>query len=303
MRILAFMLLLAVPAAAKTINVEFKFTPYSGDTKDDHVQVVAGKARVFLNNVPIATQDVEVHEVPVMFDEREIAPAVWVTAESLGPIVRKGKNTVRFEFEPSTPGAYRAQLRWASVTDQVRKESTPGHGKSTNQADEGADDKEASGRIVMEREFTGDFATDQPWHHLPPVTSVTDDDRQALAARVQERVDWFKPDFTLIYKALAAEPHADLAELRKRKCLEAAHKAGVRISAVPASQLDIVVTGGPEVVVQAKGGGPLYPPDQAAFEKIKGDEMQMCAGMALSMVYRPRLVAVRTPAGNWEIVY
>jgi hypothetical protein len=303
MRIIALLLLLVAPAAAKTLNVEFKFTPYTGDTKEDHVQVVPGKARVFVNNVPIATQDVEAHEVPVMFDEREIAPAVWVTAESLGPIVRKGKNTIRFEFEPSTPGGYRAQLRWASITDQVRKESGPGHEKSTNQAGEGADEKDATGRLVMEREFVADFAIDQPWHHLPPVTAVTDEDREALAARVQERVEWFKPDFSPVYKALAGDAHADVAGVRKRKCLEAAYKAGVRMSAVPASQLEIVTTGGPEVVVQAKGAGPLYPPDRAAFEKIKGDQMQTCASTALSMVYRPRLVAVRTPVGNWEIVY
>jgi hypothetical protein len=303
MRIIALLLLLVAPAMAKTLNVEFKFTPFTGDTKEDHVQVVPGKARVFVNNVQIATQDVEAHEVPVMFDEREIAPAVWVTAESLGPIVRKGKNTIRFEFEPATPGGYRAQLRWASVTDQVRKDSGPGHEKSTNQADEGADEKDAAGRLVMEREFVADFAIDQPWHHLPPVTAVTDEDRQALAARVQERVEWFKPDFSPVYKALAGAAHADVAELRKRKCLDAAYKAGVRMSAVPASQLDIVTTGGPEVVVQAKGDGPLYPPDRAALGKIKGDEMQMCASTALSMVYRPRLVAVRTPMGNWEIVY
>jgi len=29
----------------------------------------------------------------------------------------------------------------------------------------------------------------------------------------------------------------------------------------------------------------------------------MCAGMALAVVYPPRLVVVRTPNGNWEVVY
>jgi hypothetical protein len=133
-------------AAAKTTNVEFKFTRFTGDPKADSVQVVRGKARVFQNNVPIAEEDVEAHEVPVMFEEREIAPTVWVTAESLGPIVRKGKNTIRFEFDPSETGsAYRAQLRWASVTDQVREQHDAGRYQGTNQAGEGVDDKAANG--------------------------------------------------------------------------------------------------------------------------------------------------------------
>ena len=41
---------------------------------------------------------------------------------------------------------------------------------------------------------------------------------------------------------------------------------------------------------------------KAVHDKIKGEQMQMCAGMALMTVYPPRLVAVRTPNGNWEVV-
>ena len=94
----------------------------------------------------------------------------------------------------------------------------------------------------------------------------------------------------------------DLGEIRKRKCLEAAHKAGVHITAASPGNLELVTTGGPEVVVRSKRGE-LYPPDREAFERIKGGEMQMCAGMALAVVYPQRLVAVRTPNGNWEVVY
>jgi hypothetical protein len=42
--------------------------------------------------------------------------------------------------------------------------------------------------------------------------------------------------------------------------------------------------------------------DQKAFEKIKGDDKQMCAGMTLSVVYPSRLVVVRSPGGTWEVV-
>src|SRR6185503_8289087 len=303
MRTLLLIALLFSPvlATAKALNVEFKFTPFTGDPKGDTVESVPGKARVILNNVPIAEQEVERREVPVMFEAREIAPAVWVPAQSLGPSVRKGKNTIRFEFDPADPSVeYRVQLRWASVTDQVREKREPGQYKGTNQADEGVEDKTVTGPITIEREFTADFATDQPWHHLPPVTALSDEDRQALVARVQERVEWFKPDFAAIYKQLVAKEGVDVSEIRKRKCLEAAHKAGVHISAASPANLEFVITGGPEVVVRSKRGE-LYPPDRNAFERIKGDEVQMCAGMALGVVYPQRLVAVRTPNGNWEV--
>jgi hypothetical protein len=56
-------------------------------------------------------------------------------------------------------------------------------------------------------------------------------------------------------------------------------------------------------LLQGKGGSPLHPINRAAFRKIKGDESQMCAAMALFTLYPPRLVVVRTPAGTWEIVY
>ena len=287
--------------AAKVLNVEFKFTPYTGDTKEDHVDSVPGKVTVTLNGVPIAEQTVEKQELPVLFDDREIAPSAWVTTEGLGSMLRKGTNTIRFEFAPAVPGEYKAQLSWAEVTDQKRERNDAGSHKSTNQAGEGLENKTLSGPLVIERKFEAPFAVDQPWHHLPPVTSVSDEDRAALTAKVEERVDWFKPDFSAIYKSLAATPNVKLDEIRKRKCVEAAHKAGVKIAAVPSSQMEVVITGGPEVVIKAKQG-PLYQPTGNGLEKIKGDQMQTCAGMALMAVYPPRLVAVRTPNGNWEVV-
>ena len=287
--------------AAKVLNVEFKFTPYTGDTKEDKVDPVPGKVTVTLNGVPIAEQTVEKQELPVIFDAREIAPSAWVTTEGLGSMLRKGTNTIRFEFAPAVPGEYKAQLRWAEVTDQVREQNDAGSHKSTNQAGEGVEEKTLTGPLVMERKFEAPFATDQPWHHLPPVTSVSDEDRAALTAKVEERVAWFKPDFSAMYKTLAATPNVKIDEIRKRKCVEAAHKAGLKIAAVPASQMEIVTTGGPEVVVKAKQG-PIYQPTGNGLDKIKGEQMQMCAGMALMAVYPPRLVVVRTPNGNWEVV-
>jgi hypothetical protein len=309
MRTLVLLALVLCPAlvTAKVLNVEFKFTPYTGDTKDDKVTTVPGTARIFLNNVPIGEQEVRKDEVPVIFDEREIASAVWVPVESLGPAVRKGKNTFRVEFLPTNAKAtYKAQLRWASVTDEVREEESPGEYKGTNQADQGVENETATGKVVMQRDFTGDFAQDQPWHHYPTVTTLTDDDKRTLGKLVQERVGWFAPDFAAFYESLAENPRMEpeqVAELKKRKCLDAAHKAGVKIRAAAPADLDFTTTGGPEVVVRGKKAT-LYPPDREGFGRIKGgDEVQMCAAMALSLVYPNKLVAVRGDDGVWKVAY
>lgn len=285
------------------LNVEFKFTPFTGDLKADQVEAVPGQARVFLNGVPYAEQEVRKQSLPVLFEEREIAASVWMPAASMGPGVRKGKNTIRIEFEPAdAKAAYRAQLRWAAVMDQAREEKEPGHYQGTNQADEGVDDKPATGKVVFEREFVADFARDLPWHHYPAVTALGDDDKQRLAALVSGRAEWFKPDFAPLYKALEGTPELDVAGARKAKCLDAAYAAGVRIAPPPADDLEFVTTGRPEVVVRRKGGH-LFAPDPAALAKIKGEEAQMCAEVVLSAAYPPRLVVVHAPSGAWEVVY
>jgi len=228
-------------ATAAVLNVEFKFTPFLGDAaKEEKVESVPGIARVVLNGVPYAEQLVQKQELPVMFDEREIAPAVWVPVESMGPAVRKGKNSIRIEFDPSDPKtSYTAQLRWASVTDRVREEKQPGGGSSTNQA---------------------------------------------------------------VYKALDGQQGVDVAKVRKAKCLDAAYNAGVGLAGPSTDQLEYLTPGRPEVVIQRKDGSPLYAPDRAAFDKIKGDETQMCAGVALMAAYPQRLVVVHAPEGAWQPV-
>ena len=293
-------------AMAKVINVEFKFTPFTGDpAKDKTVETVPGKAMVYVNNIPIADTSVEKQEVPVLFEEREIAPSVWLPVQSLGPVLRRGKNSVRIEFEPANPKArYRAQLRWASVSDQVvKKEDSPGHVSETNQAGEGVDDRKASGRIVFEREFTADFAADLPWHHYPTVKSLSDDDKKALVKFVQERADSFKPDFSAAYRMLAGNRNIDLPGIKKRGCLNKGYAAGIRVGSPPADQMDFVLTGNPEVVVRSKTGTLFFPVDPLAFERIKDDELKMCIMIVFSALYQPRLVVVRSPSGKWEVPY
>jgi hypothetical protein len=289
--------LAGVPAisTAKVLNVEFKFTPYTGDTKDDHVKTVAGKATVYVNGIFVAQQPVESEEVPVLFDEREIAPSVWLPTESLGALLRPGKNTFRVEFEPAAATPYKAQLRWAEVTDQVKEDD----GRSTNQANEGVENKDAKGKIVMTRDFTADFAKKQAWHDYPAVTTLTDDDKQKITALVGERAAWFKPDFAAIYETLGANENVDVARLKKEKCLDKVYAAGVRIGPPKPGTLDVATTDSAAVVVRGQGEM-MYDVDRSKFDKIKDEDVQMCAGMALAMVYPPRLIVVRTPDGAWQ---
>jgi hypothetical protein len=297
-------LLCCSTAGAAVINVEFKFTPFTGDPKSDQVETVPGKARVFINKVILAEQDVEKRKVPVMFEEREIAPSVWIPTASLGPGLRKGANTIRIEFEPADPKlAYRAQLRWASVNDGVKEKEEARGVTSTNQSAEGVDDKPCQGRVVFEREFTADFAKDLAWHHYPAVTSLTDQDKQQLALLAKTRADKFHPNFAEVYQLLEGREGIQLAEIKKSQCLEKAYAAGVRVAVPSQAQLSFATPGNQEVVVDRKGSDLFGAPDRNAYERIKGDDMQMCAGMIMSVAYPPRLVAVRTPAGVWEIVY
>ena len=308
--ILTLLLLWSSLAAAGVINIEFNFTPFVGDpVKTDHVETVPGKAVVSINNVPLAEQEIQRRTVPVLFDNREIAAAVWVPAGSMGPALRRGKNRIRIEFAPANANApYDAQLRWASVTDQMtRTEKGPGQVSSTNQSNEGADNKKgAVGKAVFEREFEADFATDLPWHHFPPVTTLTDADRQELASLVSARAEAFKPDFAAAYQLLkgAATPGVELnlAGIQKSRILHKAYAAGVRIAAAGADKLDFVVTGNPEVIVRGKTGS-LFSIDPKAIGRIKGDELQMGLAMVLGALYPPRLVAVRDASGKWAVVY
>ncbi|MBK7565262.1 MAG: hypothetical protein IPI21_13840 [Propionivibrio sp.] len=267
-------------ALAAVLNIEFNFTPFVGEpAKADHVETIPGKAAVFINNVPVAEQEVRKNTVPVLFDNREIAAAVWVPAGSMGPALRK-------------------------VT---RTEKGPGQVTSTNQSDEGRDSKKAVGKVVFEREFVADFATDRPWHHFPPVTALTDADRQDLAALVAARAEAFKPDFSTLYRVLetAATPgmQLDLEGIRKAKILDKGYKAGLRVAAPAADTLDFVLTGNPEVLIRSKTGRPLFQIDPKAFGRIKGDELQMGLAMVLGVLYPQQLVAVRDAAGKWAAVY
>jgi hypothetical protein len=304
-----WLLLLAGPvlAQAAVLNYEFKFTPYTGDLKQEQVHTVAGTAMLYLNNVPFTDTPVQADDVPVLFDDREIAPSVWLPTASLGPRLRKGLNHFRIEFTPQDPALkYRAQLSWAAVNDQSSESSAaPGQLSATNQSGEGKLEKDAQGKLVLERDFSVDFPADLPWHHYPAVTALSDDDRARLLAVLKARADGFKPPFEPVYAALAEVPEVDVKGVRKLRCLDKAYAAGVRVGPPTAEQLEFLTTGQPEVVVQAKGQAhSLYAiDDELLRQKIKNQDQQFCVGTALSVVYGPRLAAVRDPNGGWKVVY
>lgn len=291
-------------ATAGVINVEFKFTPFVGDpAKNDKVETAPGNARVFINNVILAEQEVGQQTVPVLFEEREIAPSVWVEAAGLGPRIRKGKNTIRIEFEPAKGNAaYKARLAWASVMDQTTKQEQPGRYRETNESGQGATTKAAVGKVVLEREFEADFAADVPWHRYPPVTSLTDADKQRLMTLANDRIKAFRPDFSGVYRLLNGKADLKVEEMRKAKCVDKAYTVGIRIGTPARDQFEFLTTGNPEVVVQRKGGDLFVFENKERLERLD-DDLQMCAGVALYVAYPPRLVAVRSPSGAWEVVY
>jgi hypothetical protein len=296
---------LAPLAPAAVINVEFKFTPFVGDpATSEKVTTVPGKVTVFINNVPFSEQEVREEQVPVLFDEHEAAPAVWIPMSSVGPVVRKGKNKLRIEFLPNDLAkTYHAQLRWASVMDEATEEAEPGTTRATNQANEGVDDrKDVKGKVVFEREFDADFALDLPWHHYPAVTSLSEDEKQKIVALLQARAEWFQPNFAALYKAIDENESLKVDDVRRAKCLETAYQAGVRVNAPRVGELEFITTGGPEVVVRPPTGT-LFGLDEKTLAPLKDEETQTCVGMVLSVIYPGRLVMVRKPDSSWEIVY
>ncbi len=297
---LLFLLLLSTLARAAVLSVEFKFTPFVGDPASaEKVTTVPGKAAIFLNNMPFSEQEVKAEELPVAAEDQTVSPALGIPASSVGPVVRKGKNKIRIEFTPEDmTRTYRAQLRWNAITDDPAEDAAPG-----GSANDGVDDrKEVQGKVIFEREFTADFALDLPWHHYPAVTSLTEEDKQKIAALLKTRADWFQGNFADLYKALEDNESLKVDDVRKARCLETVYEAGVRVTAPQAGELDFATTNGPEVVVRKKAGA-LFGLDDKMFAAIKDEQIQMCAGMALSVVYPGRLVVVRRPDGAWEVVY
>lgn len=180
---------------AAAVNVEFRFAPFVGDTAEREVAAVAGHARIFVNGVLLGEQDIRRRNLLVHSETHEVAPALVVPAADVGPILRKGRNTVRIEFEPLQASVtYHAHLRWATLVERTETAGTESGG--IDRTDRGLEDRTQSGKVIFEREFTAEFAQDRAWHHFPPVTAVSDEDRRAVAEVVRARAAAFAPDFS-----------------------------------------------------------------------------------------------------------
>jgi hypothetical protein len=111
--LLLAVLLVPALAPAKTLNVELKFTPFTGDPKYDSVEVVSGTARVLLNNVPVAEQEVATTSRPadrrIKGDEMQMCAGM-----ALARIYPKQLVAVR------TPGG-----TWVVGTEVSRDQTTP----------------------------------------------------------------------------------------------------------------------------------------------------------------------------------
>jgi hypothetical protein len=300
--LLAFFLLWPSAAFAKDLNVEFKFTPFLGEPATaDSVESMPGKAAVYINNALINEQSITKQKLPVLFEEREIAPSVWLPVESLGGVLRKGKNTIRIEFSPTDPKKpYQARLSWATVTDQVvTNDQNPGSSTTTNQSAAGIDNRQSTGKVIFEREFNADFAQDLAWHHYPPVTTLSEADKQRLIALVNTRATAFKPNFSGVYQLLKGKPNIRLAEVQKSKCLEKAYAGGMRVTAPTLDQFEFVTPGTPEVFVRSKQGN-LYAMSQP--KKLSEDNL-MCAEIVFAIVFQNSFAMVRTPEGEWKVAY
>jgi hypothetical protein len=294
----AFLLATATSQAA-ILNVEFYFAPFQGDAKkSDHVDLVAGKVYIFLNGVPFSQTEVQAGKAPVMFEERQITGPVWITGSSLGVSLRKKNNKLRIEFEPTDLAAkYQTQFRWAFVTDGQIVEASGGKTSVTNLAGEGKEESSAFGKFSVEKVFDADFAEARPWHNYPPISKLDEADRKQLSDLVTARANVFKPPFVEAYRLLAKDPRIKAAEARKLRCLEKAYAAGARLA--PAKDVEMVVTGNPEVVVQSKSGMLFAPVDLKTFESIGTDDFMECLMPVMGVLFPQRLVMVKSPAGVW----
>lgn len=298
LRSLLPVLLAAVPtdALAGTVGFELSFAPFTGDLAADAVAAVPGTVSVWLDGIFVAEQPVAAEELMVLFDAREVSPALWLPTSSHTELLHPGENHYRLVFTPDDPATpYTAQLRWASVSDVTREERRDGALRGTNLATQGLENREATGSVTFEGTFLADWATAQPWHAWPAVDTVTPADRTWIAMLLAQRTSWFLPPFEILHGQLKRTRGIDAAHIRKARCLEAAWKAGLRITAAPAESLEIETTGTAVVVLR----GEPYRANREVLGDIHDPEKAFCAAVALGAIYAPPVRLVRRADGFW----
>lgn len=307
-----------LPAAARadTVNVEVSFTPYPGELgQATEVRTMAGRVELVLNGVPMLDNPLEATRALVMGSGPsgpELSPAFWLPVRGLQPVLRRGPNLLQLRFTPQDGRLpYESQFRWVVVSDTTTTTTTAeGTTLSTNQAAEGGERRQSQGPVTFEHRFEAPFAPAQPWHDAPPIQALEPADRAAILALLARRAALFSPDFSAAYDYLAALPtdrglRLDVPAMRRERCLERGHAAGVRLAASAPDQVRLITTGSPVVV--ARGAGPsLFPlanlPGSEARLAALPDDVGLCVAVATGVLSPSQLLLVKGPQGQWRVL-
>jgi hypothetical protein len=171
----------------------------------------------------------------------ELSPAFWLPVRALQPVLRRGPNLLVLRFTPQESQIhFESQFRWVVVSDRMTTTTTAqGATLTTNQVGEGGERRQSQGPVTFEHRFEAPFARAEPWHSDPPIQALEAADRAAILAVLARRAALFAPDFapdfTDAYASLAALPadrglRFDLVAMRRERCLERGHAAGVRLA-------------------------------------------------------------------------
>lgn len=303
-------------ALADTVNVEVSFTPYPGALgQATEVRTVPGQVELVLNGVPMLPYPLAATRALVLGSGPsgpELSPAFWLPLRGLQPVLRRGPNLLRLRFTPEDGRIrYVSQFRWVVVSDRTTTSTTAaGTTVSTNQAAEGGEQRESQGPVTFEHRFEAPFARVEPWHSDPPVVTLESADRAAIQGLLARRVALFAPDFSAAYAYLAALPtdrglHLDVPAMRRERCLERGHAAGVRVLAPAPDQVRLVTTGSPVVV--ARGAGPsLFPlanlPGSEARLAALPDDVGLCVAVVTGVLSPSQLLLVKGPDRQWRLL-
>ncbi len=308
--------LLPAAALADTVNVEVSFTPYPADPgQATAVPTVPGQVELVLNGVPMLDNPLAATRALVLGrgpSGPELSPAFWLPLRGLQPVLRRGPNLLRLRFTPEDGRIlYIGQFRWVEVADRTITTTTAeGATVSTNQSAEGGERRQGVGPVSFEHRFEAPFARVEPWHSDPPVVTLEPADRAAIQGLLARRAALFAPDFSAAYAYLAALPtdrglRLDVPAMRRERCLERGHDAGVRVLAPAPDQVRLITTDSPVVV--ARGGGPsLFPlanlPGSEARLAALPDDVGLCVAVVTGVLSPSQLLLVKGPDGQWRLL-
>ncbi len=91
--------------------------------------------------------------------------------------------------------------------------------------------------------------------------------------------------------------------MRRERCLERGHAAGVRLAAPALDQVRLITTGSPVVVARGVGPSLFRPANVPGTEARLADlpqDVGFCFAMATSVLFPPQLLLVKGPQGQWR---